>query len=596
MPKNKKSQKDIFKWSDFFSFIWLLLGKYRWKYLSLVVALAIVQFYIIVPPLILGKIVDFFVSFESGESLRNFYLLSLLLGFSFPIIAFLRLTFKRILGNFRSEVFYEIKVNSLERLLRFSLTWHDKESVGSKFQKIQNGLRGLDSFAYYFNNQILWSSAAFIGIIIVFIFLKPVYIFFFLVYVLCFVIVLKAFYLRIQRENDEFNKSLETASGTYVESLGNILTVKALGASKAFKDRAAVKEEVTKKHEYRLRRLSTTMWQSFQALNGICYGVFLFLVGTGVANGQITPGAIVIFYGYLERLVGSATDILDVYENILGAKSAAGRMAKIYLLKEEKVSGTKTFPEVWNDLRITKGGFSYKGKLKEKSVADLRNINFLVKKGEKVGIVGKTGSGKSTLSKILMGLYSLDSGKYKIGKTEFGEIQTDEVTKNMTLVLQDSEMFNLSLSENITLMGKMKQELFDKAIEIAELQEVIDKLPNGLETLIGEKGYHLSGGERQRIAIARAIYKDSQVIVFDEATSSLDNKTESKIFENLDNYLQNKTIVTIAHRVSTLKNTDKVYVFEKGRIVEEGTYESLSKNPNSVFSKVYLKKLSVALS
>ncbi len=423
-----------------------------------------------------------------------------------------------------------------------------------------------------------------------FIFLKPVYIIIFITYVISFSLVLKFFYRRIQKENDEFNKSLEKASGTYVESLGNILTVKALGASSAFKDRAAVKEEVTKTHEYRLRKLSTTMWQAFQALNGISYGVFLYIVGSGVAHGLITAGAIVIFYGYLEKLIGSAIDILDVYEKILGAKSAVGRMAEIYLLKEEKVFGDKVFPENWKHLKITRGKFSYKKRAKERGVANLKNITFSVDRYQKVGIVGKTGSGKSTLSKILIGLYSLGSGKYVIGNTNFYELARDEITKNITLVLQDSEMFNLSLVENITLMGKLDKQLLIRAIEISQLQNVIDKLPEGLDTLIGEKGYHLSGGERQRIAIARAIYKDPEIIIFDEATSSLDNKTESKVFESLDSYLKEKTVIIIAHRVSTLKDVSKIYVFDRGVIVEEGTYEKLSKNPNSVFAKTYLKQ------
>lgn len=587
MSDEKKQTKKDFTWKNFLVAIWFVLGKYRKKYLFLILGLFIIQFYAVIPPLIVGKVIDFFIAFKQGDSLNTFYLYTFFIGLTLPISAYIRLGIKNLIGNLKSDVFYNIKVDGLAKLMHFSLKWHDEETVGAKFQKIQNGLKGLDALNHHFNNEILATITSFIGIIFVFIFLQPMYVLFFIFYLVGFGAILKFFYSKIQTENENYNKSVETAGGSYVESLGNILTVKALGASKAFVGRISKREEVTKIHEYRLRRLSTTMWQIFQAFNGVCYGIFIFAAGLGVVGGQLTAGAIAIFYGYIQNLIGKTTDFLAVYETVLGAKSAVGRMTKIFWDKEDESKGNKKFPSDWESLSVEHGNFSYREEDINNNLTGLNEISFNLSKHQKVGIVGKTGSGKSTLSKILMGLYRLNSGKYLIGKTNFYEIDRDEASKNITLVLQDSEMFNLTLRDNITLMSKTKPELLEKAIKISQLSEVVQKLPNGLETIIGEKGYHLSGGERQRVAIARAIYKDPQIMIFDEATSALDNKTETAVYGLLNRYLKDKTVVVIAHRISTLKNVDKIYVFDQGKIVESGEYEELYNNKNSTFAKLY---------
>lgn len=187
----------------------------------------------------------------------------------------------------------------------------------------------------------------------------------------------------------------------------------------------------------------------------------------------------------------------------------------------------------------------------------------------------------------MIGLYEFESGEFKIGNINFSEISHDEILKEMVLVLQDSEMFNLSFRDNITLMRKGNEEDLEKAIEIAQLKNVIEKLPQGLETLIGEKGYHLSGGERQRVGIARAIFKNPDIIILDEATSSLDIRTEQKLQLALEKNLKQKTIIIIAHRISTLRNVDRIYFFNKGKIVEQGTFKEVISNPKSQYSKIY---------
>lgn len=570
-----------FSWMDLCKAYWFLLGRLKAKWLVLTVFLFTINFYVVVPPFILGKIVDFFTGFRSGDSLQFFHFYTIVLGITFVIFSFVRLSLKNALGNLQSEVMYQTKVSGFEKLLDFSLAWHLEESAGAKAQRIKNGVEAYEVLNRRLNNEIITSVVSIIGTAAVFLFLRPQYVIFFFCYVVGFWSLLVYFNHRIQKENDAYFLSLEKAGGSYVEGLSNILTIKALGAAGGFKQHIASKEIITKDYEVSIRRLSINLWKSFQIFNGVCYALFLFLVGQDVVTGQITVGSLIIFYGYLQYLIAKAADFLDVYEKILNAKSGIGRMMDIFWTKVSIMAGKKKFPKAWDAILLNHANFAYKSR------GTIKDVSITIPRYAKVGIVGKTGSGKSTIAKILAGLYSLSSGDYTIGSTSFYQLAHEEQTKQLTLVLQETEIFNLSLLDNMTLMRKVDPELLETALEISQLRELVANLPEGLDTLVGERGYHLSGGERQRVGIARAICKNAPIMIFDEATSSVDSKTEFLIQQGLETRLKEKTIISIAHRVSTLQKTDIIYVFDEGRIVEQGTFSELSANKTSKFNELY---------
>ena len=590
----KSGKRDDFpglSWGDLFKAYWFLLDNFKWKWLFLTVFLFAIHFYVLVPPLIIGKIVDFFTQYHTGDSLNNFYIYTGILGVSFVIISFLRLSTKNVIGNLQSEVTYQTKVKGFEKLLDFSLEWHLEESAGAKSQRVKSGVEAYKALSSKLTNEIMRSVASIIGVIVVFIFLRPPYVIFFLLYVLGFWTILLSFYKKIHSENDAYYSSLEKAGGSYVEGLSNILTIKTLGAGSGFKKHIALKEHGTKEHELYIRKLYNNLWKTFQAFNGICYGVFLFLVGQDVVNQQISAGSLVIFYGYLQNLIGNAGDMIDTYEATLNAKSGIGRMMSVFWTKVKITAGNKKLPRNWENISLDNANFSYKSEQGVEAESDARgaikDLSISIPRYSKIGVVGKTGSGKSTLAKILAGLYPLSSGQYKIGEISFYQLAHEEQTKQLTLVLQETEIFNLSLGDNITLMRNIDPKLLENALEISQLAELVGKLPKGLDTLVGEKGYHLSGGERQRVGIARAICKNSPIIILDEATSSLDSKTESLIQQALETKLKDKTIISIAHRVSTLQKTDVIYVFDEGSIVENGKFAELSSDKNSKFYELY---------
>jgi ATP-binding cassette subfamily C protein len=216
--------------------------------------------------------------------------------------------------------------------------------------------------------------------------------------------------------------------------------------------------------------------------------------------------------------------------------------------------------------------FSYDG-----VVNILENINMKIEAGKKVAIVGASGSGKTTLANIIVGFYPVDKGDILYNGVTIKKIGLDVVRENVYLVLQNPMLFNDTLRFNLTLGENIDEEEIWKALEIAQLKDFVESLPDKLDTIVGKNGVRLSGGQKQRLAIARMILAKPKVVILDEATSALDVETEAKLIRALEEYLKDKTTIYIAHRLSTIRKADYIYILEKGKIVEEGTHQELLK-------------------
>jgi ATP-binding cassette subfamily B protein len=218
----------------------------------------------------------------------------------------------------------------------------------------------------------------------------------------------------------------------------------------------------------------------------------------------------------------------------------------------------------------------------------LKDINLNIKSGEKVALVGPSGAGKTTFVKLLLRLYVPTAGKILIDGQDIAEVTQESLRKNISLVPQDTILFHRTLAQNIAY-GKRDatKEEIEKAAELAHCTEFIKNFPLGLETHVGERGVKLSGGERQRVAIARAILKNAPILILDEATSSLDSNSEALIQDALNNLMKGKTTIVIAHRLSTIQKMDRIVLIDGGKIVEEGTHQSLLKKKNSLYKKLW---------
>ena len=219
-------------------------------------------------------------------------------------------------------------------------------------------------------------------------------------------------------------------------------------------------------------------------------------------------------------------------------------------------------------------------------------MSFTAKQGEITALIGSSGSGKTTLTKLAARFWDIDKGKILIGGEDIGKIDPETLLKNFSIVFQDVTLFNSSIKDNIKIGKKdATDEEIIRAAKIARCYELIDKMPDGIDTVIGENGQRLSGGERQRISIARAILKDAPIILLDEATASLDVENESLIQEALSELIKEKTAIVIAHRLRTIRNANKIVLLNAGKIEAIGTDEELCKS--SEFYKAMLRKSNI---
>lgn len=329
-------------------------------------------------------------------------------------------------------------------------------------------------------------------------------------------------------------------------------------------------------------------WIFFRIVDGPAYVAFFLLLGRGVLTGAISIGYILVFFTYFSKLREAMADISMLNDELIDLKSDIGNMMPIFWGETQVPTGKEKFPADWKSIAIKQGTLAYPS-----GQIGLDKLDLEIHRGEKLGIAGSSGGGKSTLVKLLLGLYQLNDGSFAVGDKKYYDISHDDLIHHVSVVLQETELFNVSLRENITMMREDDPVLLQSAIDISQLSGVIANLSDGVDTLIGERGYMLSGGERQRLGIARAIYKNSGIMIFDEATSSLDSETERKIMEKLfGEFGGGRTMIFVAHRLSTLANTDRVAVFERGSIVEEGTYHDLLANDDSILSKLSKTQIS----
>jgi len=328
------------------------------------------------------------------------------------------------------------------------------------------------------------------------------------------------------------------------------------------------------------------------AYEKLSYTIFLvmfeFIRASGlllVAYSDLSIGMMFAMFGYIWFIMTPVQDMLSFQYSYSSAMAAIVRLNKVLSLKTE-ASGEELLNTKEIDIKLQNVNFSY---IEGKNI--LEDISLNIKSGSKIALIGASGSGKTTLAQVISGFYEKCNGSLKYNGISIEELDKHSLRSKVFLVLQMPILFNSTLRFNITMGDEsVSDEEIYKAIHIAQLDDMIEQMDEKLETIVGHHGIRLSGGQRQRLSIARMIIAKPSVIIFDESTSALDVHTEATLQAQLQDILKDKTVITIAHRLSTVKNADTIYVLEEGKIVQNGTHEELE-NEEGHYSEFVKRQL-----
>lgn len=299
-----------------------------------------------------------------------------------------------------------------------------------------------------------------------------------------------------------------------------------------------------------------------------------------IQSGEVTIGEFISFITALALFMDPLRKFSQANVKLSQAKAADERLQSILSHKEERTTGSITEHTFSSKIEINNLTFGYD------EIPVIKGLNLEVKKGEKVALVGLSGSGKSTLINLLLGLYPVGSNRIKIDNRDINEYKLSTIRSQFGLVSQDIFLFNDTIRNNLCLGKDLSEAKINEALEVSFAKGFVDELPEGLETVIGDRGARLSGGQQQRITIARAYLQDSPILLFDEATSALDNESEKVVQRALDNLAGEKTVIAVAHRLSTIQNYDQIYLLQDGELVESGNHQELMAK-NGGYAKLY---------
>jgi ATP-binding cassette subfamily C protein len=369
------------------------------------------------------------------------------------------------------------------------------------------------------------------------------------------------------------NSAFEIFQQALSETLDGIQQIRASNREGHYLQRVTARARDLRQH------MTAFGWKS-DAANRLSF--FIFLMGFELFRAtsmvlvlltDLTIGEMFAVYAYLWFMMNPVQEILSIQYSYYSANAALDRISRLLTLRQEPVYQHSINPFEGKHtvgLRVENICFSYG---EEFNVLD--GVSLEIAAGEKVALVGASGGGKSTLVQIILGLYPAKSGELYFDGVNIRDIGLDVVRENVATVLQHPAMLNDSVRENLCLGREHDDQALWQALAIAQLRDVVENMPGGLDTIIGRSGIRLSGGQRQRLAIARMILSDPKVVILDEATSALDTETEARLHDAMHAFLQNRTTLIIAHRLSAVRQADRVLVFDAGQIIDEGHHDEL---------------------
>lgn len=493
---------------------------------------------------------------------------------SFMTVIFNKLAVK-VLSYIEERLLYEIRCDMIERLMNYKIKNFDNSSSGEFLNRIKNDPQDIVSvfsivqynifnivtetfmLIYVFYLNVILGIIYFIGIIFIYFYEKYSYI-------------------KLEKLQNNLKNQMDKNDSTITEIIRGIKDIKLLGISNKIKNNTMKSFEEQVKNNARINIFQNNIYNNVEMCK-VVITAMIILVGVFLINNNLlTLSTFLIIFLYRVDIFSLIFSYTSLKEYLVRYKVARNRIRELF---DENKYPIQKYGDI--DLKNINGiiefknvSFSYDNKRKI-----LNDVSFKIDKCEDVAIVGKSGSGKSTIFNLLTKCYDNYQGKIFIDGVDIKDLSYSSITNNISIINQSPYLFNLTIKENLKLLDRnITDKEMIEACKIANIHEDIIKLPNKYNTLLGEGGLNLSGGQKQRLAIARALLKKSKILLFDEATSSLDNITQKNVQTAIKNISKDCTIVTIAHRFSTIMDVNKIIVLKDGKKVIEGKHEDLLNN------------------
>ena len=539
-----------------------ILKKYKLRILLQITFIGINIYLLTYPPKIVGQIVDMLYDLEiNKEKILNstYYLIGICI-----ILLIVRVIWKYFETDISRGFERDLKINLFKRFLKLKQKDIQNIKNGEIMSYFVKDINEIRSTVY----RILSHGARIAAIQMA----KNVNIY--LTLAVMVPIFIGSYLVTVIKKYVEksFKKSQEmfTQMSEYIqESTDSIRTTKAYSC-----ERDQLKEFIRKNKRVYQSDNTVDVFSSLLTLSlnlcfGSCYAISLLFGSKLVVDGKMTIGDLVTFNGYIVLFVGPITWLPQLISRFKRAQISYRRLEKIYDLETEKINekNIQVSDKLEGNIEIKDLNFSYPGILDRA----LEDINIDIKKGETIGIIGTIGSGKTTLMNLLIRLYTVPNGKIFIDGKDINDIPLEVLRNNICYITQDNFLFSTSLKDNVSLFKDEINESTKKAV----VYEDIKRMPEGINTVIGERGGDLSGGQKQRLAISRAFLKDSRILIFDDTFSALDNRTSETLIKNIKELSEDKTCIIISNKVSDVKYSDNIIVLDGGNIVQRGKHEDL---------------------
>lgn len=560
------------------------LKKYKWKILIEIILIVFCVIFIAYPSKLIGKMVDLLYNAEMNKTEIIKSVIQLL--FVSLVIIVTRIAWKNL--DFRINIYIDkdirdrlftkllkAKVESLNEIKNGEIMSYfvsDLRKVTMTTSKfISTGTRIIANFAVAIT---MMSSSCNIKLTVIS--LIPVF---------ATIVIIILIRNRMDKSFKLAQKSFTDLSEYVQESTDSVRTMKAFCGEEKQIEEFEKKNATLKKNNISVSINQNLLFVCVSFGFGIAYAISLLYGSNLVLKNEISIGDLIAFNGYLAILEAPVTWIPWLLGRAKKFKVSFDRLDKMFKLPEEEI---EDFEKNDNDklegnIEIKNLTYNYPGYIE----TVLENININIKKGESLGIIGVIGSGKTTLMNLLLKLYDVERGKIFIDGKDINDIKVKTIRDNICYITQDNFLFSATLKENINLFkDEYKDEDIEESTKQAMIYDEISSMEEGINTVIGEKGIDLSGGQKQRVVISRAFLNNSNIIIFDDTFSALDNRTEQHVLNNIKELTKNKTCIIVSNRISDIKDCDKIIVLEQGEIVEQGTHQTLLKT-NGKYQEFY---------